>query len=72
MSEHASIYPLHEGVDYAFWVKGDFELVRFEVEEPACFDEFESFVSHSGRVDGNFCPHRPVRVLLGFLWSDVL
>ena len=53
-------------------MQGDFELMGLEIKEPACFDEFESFVGHGGGVNGDFCTHRPIGMLFGLLWGDVV
>ena len=37
----------------------DPDFVRGEVEEPAGLDQFEAFIEHGGRVDGDLVAHAP-------------
>src|SRR2546422_6480716 len=36
------------------------DLVRAHPKEPACFDDFEAFVHHRGRINGDAVSHAPV------------
>src|SRR5262249_40168592 len=49
----------------------DLDLFRWQIEQPACLNKFQSFVEHGCRVDGDLVAHPPGRVIEGIIESGV-
>src|SRR3954449_3569295 len=48
------------------------DLIWWQIEKPAGFDDFQGLVHHGGRIDCDFWPHPPGGVRQGVLHGDIL
>ena len=46
-------------------------FLRWQIKKPTCFNYFQSFIHHRGRINGNFLTHAPVWVVQGIFYRNV-
>ena len=49
----------------------DLDLIRGQIEEPLCLNEFQSLIHQRCRVNGDLVAHAPVRVIQCICNSDI-
>src|SRR5690606_26581690 len=54
-----TVLKLDHRVDDRLGMHDDLDLVVADAKEPVRLDNFESFVHHGRRIDGDLSPHRP-------------
>src|ERR1051326_2216438 len=70
LRDHRSVAVTDHRMDDALRMNNDVDPRRFEAEKPARLDDFEPFVHHGRRIDGDLRPHFPVRVFERLLDRD--
>ena len=61
----------HHGVDHAFPMHDDIDLIKRKIEEIVRLDHFKPFVHHRRAVDRNAAAHLPVRMGQRLLYADI-
>src|SRR5271169_29070 len=70
LSENGAVDEFDEGMDGGLRMDDDVDLIGAHSEQPAGFDDLETFVHHGGGIDGDAVAHLPVRMRKGLFCRD--
>jgi len=59
LRNHGAVAKLDQRMDHRLRVNDHIDLVRLQLEQPTGFDDFQGFIHHRRRVDGDFPAHFP-------------
>ena len=68
---YCPVHILYHGVNDTLRLYDNLDLIHRYIKQPLCFDHFQSFVDHRGRVDCDLASHLPIRMLQGIFYLDM-
>ena len=71
LCDDRAVNQLNHGMDHTLRVDHNLNVIRRHAEQMHGLDKFQTLVHHRGAVDGDFCPHIPVRMADCLLRRDV-